>query len=205
MSAPDDDAVLAQLIELAEAGELPPEETAEVEALVAARRERASAVAGSPPASNRPPPRRFGWLLYVLPAVVVAGLVIGVGAVVRRDNGPETDPVDRVLDDPGIVVGVFGGDLPALSIVYSPDAGDGLLSGDGIDVPPSGEVYQLWRTDGDEGGDLVSLGVFTPDTSGTVELLVDDAESPADVAYSVTLEPVVGSDQPTGDPIAATS
>lgn len=209
VSAPDaDDEVLDELVRLAEAGELPADEAAEVEALVAARRRRAeSSVAAPTPSSPAPTPparRRFGWLLYVLPALLVAGLIIGVGAVARRDNGPETDPVDRVLDDPGIVVGVFGGDLSALSIVYSPDSGDALLSGDGIDAPPDGQVYQLWRTDGDDGDELVSLGVFTPDATGTVEFLVDDAESPADVTYTVTVEPAGGSGEPTGDPIAAT-
>lgn len=206
VSAPDaDDEVLDELVRLAEAGELPADEAAEVEALVAARRRRAESSVAAPtpssPAPTSPARRRFGWLLYVLPALLVAGLIIGVGAVARRDNGPETDPVDRVLDDPGIVVGVFGGDLSALSIVYSPDSGDGLLSGDGIDAPPDGQVYQLWRTDGDE---LVSLGVFTPDATGTVEFLVDDAESPAEATYVVTVEPIGGSDRPTSDPIAET-
>jgi anti-sigma-K factor RskA len=201
---PDDDAVLAELTRLAEAGELPPDEAAEVAALVAARRDRAESAA-APPATAQAPGRRFGWLLYLLPALLVAGLVIGVGAVVRRDDGPDKTPLERILDDPDIVVGVFGGDLPELSIVYSPDVGDGLLSGDDVEAPPTGEVYQLWRTEADEGdGDLVSLGVFTPDASGTVEVLLDGAESPADVAYTVTLEPTGGSEQPTGDVIAET-
>lgn len=202
---PDDDAVLAELTRLAAAGELPPDEAAEVAALVAARQTRAAA-GSAPPVAAQPTARRFGWVLYVAPALVVAALVIGVGAVVRRDNGPDKTPLEQILDDPDIVVGVFGGGLPELSIVYSPDAGDGLLSGDAVDVPPPGEVYQLWRTTREEGGDdLVSLGVFTPDAAGTVELLLDGAESPADVAYSITLEPTGGSDRPTADPIATTS
>lgn len=213
MTGHDDDEVLAELVRLADAGELPPEEAAEVAELVAARqrasgrpaqsaapaRSAATAPAPSTPAS---PPRRFGWLLYVLPAVIVGGVIIGLGAMVRRDNQEPVSPIERVLDDPDLVVGTFDGDLASLSIVYSSDAGDGLLSGDDIDALPAGEEYQLWLV-GDD-GELTSLGVFAPDATGTVEVLVADAESPADVDYVVTVEPAGGSDRPTADPIAAT-
>lgn len=209
MTGPDDDEVLAELVRLADAGELPPEEAAEVAELVAARQRAtprpeptraAPSAAPSAAASSR---RRFGWLLYLLPALVVGGVIIGLGAIVRRDNEEPTSPIERILDDPDLVVGTFNGDLASLSIVYSSDAGGGLLSGDDIDAPPAGEEYQLWLV-GDD-GELTSLGVFAPDATGTVEVLVDDAESPEDAEYVVTLEPAGGSDRPTADPIAATA
>jgi hypothetical protein len=171
--------------------------------------------ASAPPTVSAPPsapapvtplrPRRSrGWLIPVLSAAAAAALIIGVGAVVRRDDGPPGDLLAEVLEDPDHVVMAFDGDLTGLSMIWSPDHGAAVVSGSGLAPPDGTDVYELWRIEGD--GAPVAVRTFRPDSVGVVEELLDDMEAPGDTtSFAVTVEPDGGSEAPTSPVIAQAS
>jgi hypothetical protein len=144
--------------------------------------------------------RRRWWI----PATAVAAaIIVVVGAlVVTRDADAPTDDdvMSAVLDDDDAVTYELTGSAGELRLVKSEEHDATVLVGDDVAAPDSEFVLQLWAI---EDGQPASMGTFVPD-DGHVALVMDGA-SPKTTQYAVSVEPEGGSEQPTGDIVAANS
>ena len=84
---------------------------------------------------------------------------------------------------------------PALTAYYSPTRTSILIAATGLPSAPHGHVYELWYTDG---AVTSPLAHFT--TLADVMTLTRPASGPATLV--LTVEPITGSPQPTGQPVA---
>ena len=78
-----------------------------------------------------------------------------------------------------------------------------ILSGGSVPMPASNRTYQLWLVMKEKGAKPMSAGMFRPDSSGKIMLMVP--KLPADMdsaaALAISEEPSGGSPQPTSAPI----
>ena len=86
--------------------------------------------------------------------------------------------------------------------MHSPALGASALVGSAIPTPDDDDVYELWMIS-DAAPEPVDT--FRPDDDGDVELLIEDAASPDDAVFAITIEPPGGSEQPTTPVLAASS
>jgi anti-sigma-K factor RskA len=115
------------------------------------------------------------------------------GVVIVATNDSTSDPIAAVVDAPDATSRPLTGEIANLTVVYSASEGALVVEGDGIPVLDDTVTYQLWLV-GDDGA--TSVGVFRPDSDGTVSALFTDAD-PTDFVLGVTQEPAGGSDAPT--------
>jgi anti-sigma-K factor RskA len=99
---------------------------------------------------------------------------------------PDAQVVD--LDSP---VGADG----ALRVAWSPSEGRAVVIGQGLDVAPDGEAYELWLIGTD--GAPVPMDLLDPASGGDIGEVVDIDAAPA--TWAVTIEPDGGSAAPTGE------
>ncbi len=150
-------------------------------------------------ASVTPLWRRTGPLLV---AASVALILVGLGIFgftsLRNDGGSSTtnlaDQVLNASDAMKVTEPLEGGGQ--LTIVRSESLGRAVMLGKDVPPPAAGKTYQLWLQQPGEG--MVSAGLMPDVTTPTV--LTGDAATAT--AAAVSVEPAVGSAQPTSDPIA---
>lgn len=144
--------------------------------------------------------RRRAFTSAVLAAAAVVVLVVGAAAVWGR-MAPTGfgDEVAAVLEDPDSRWIVLEGDTSvgaqgSLRVAWSVSSGRAVVFGDGLAPTPSGRAYELWLID-ESGPRPMRLLERTDD--GELRSVVDLPGEP--LAWGVTVEPVEGSDAPTGD------
>jgi len=168
---------------------------------------RAAPVATTPPtgvADNVVPmraPRRRRWTAAIGAVAAVAAAIVAF-LVIAPGSG--SDPVDvaAVVDADDRVTVPLDGELSGMELVHSPALGASALVGSAIPTPGDDDVYELWMISDAE---PEPVDTFRPDEDGDVELLIEDATSPDDVVFAVTIEPPGGSEQPTTPILAASS
>jgi hypothetical protein len=155
-------------------------ETAEVDE-VSARRDRT---------------RPGRWTTRLLAAAAALLLVIAAGALVvgRGGDGFEEQLAAVVTEPDGRLVALAGEGPGSVRVAWSDTSGRAFLVADGLPTAPAGSAYELWLIDA---AGPVPMRVLDPATDGTLRVEVDLTGTP--VAWGVTLEPVAGSEAPTGD------
>ncbi len=78
-----------------------------------------------------------------------------------------------------------------------------ILYGGSVPMPASNRTYQLWLVMKEKGAKPMSAGIFRPDASGKVMLMVPamPADMDSTAALAISEEPPGGSPQPTSTPI----
>ncbi len=135
--------------------------------------------------------RRFRPAILAAAAAVVLLLVGGVVLVATDDAG--SDPIAAVVDSADATSRSLVGEIGSLTVTYSPSLDALVVEGDGVPVLDDTATYQLWLV-GDDGA--TSVGVFRPDSDGTVAEVFGDAD-PSGLVLGVTEEPAGGSESPT--------
>jgi hypothetical protein len=140
------------------------------------------------------------------PMRAVAGLVAAVLIVAAGIGGyllaPRQDTVAEALakklEQPGTQTVQLSGSAPgAMKVVYGPGSSDVFLVGAGLEEPPSGKAYELWRF---EGKTPVSTGCFAPQDNGNVLHEVSADLSGAN-AMAITVESDACPSAPTTQPL----
>ncbi len=139
------------------------------------------------------------WFAAVAAALL---LIVGAGALlVGRDADGFDQQLAAVVTAPdGRLVALTGDSPGSVRVAWSDASGRALLVADGLPSAPSGSAYELWLID--DGGP-VPMRVLDPAADGTLRVEVDLTGTP--MAWGVTLEPVGGSDAPTGEILYAAS
>lgn len=150
----------------------------------------------TPQESSRNGAQRSRNFVMVAAAAVVA--VVAVAALLV--GGVFDDPVGKVLaaDDARIIT-LESEVVEEAVLTFSPGLGQAVFAA--RQLPPVGpdETYELWLID-DDGP--TPAGLFTPHEDGSVTVLVE-GEVFSGVTLGLTVEPVAGSDAPTGDILIA--
>ena len=151
------------------------------------------ATAGSRPV-GRPGRGRRVWLGAVAAAaVIVVGGVVGIQAL--QDDDPALAPaVTQVFQADDVrtatVETANGGEL---TVGVSPGRNEMAVDTRSLPSPGEGRVYQIWAVHGSE---MVSAAVLDdPEAGAAMGMPGEDTE------VALTVEPVGGSEAPTGDPI----
>jgi len=140
----------------------------------------------------------------------VTGLVAAVLIVAAGIGGyllaPRQDTVAEALaeklEQPGTqTVQLSGSAAGAMKVVYGPGSSEVFLVGGGLDAPPSGKAYELWRF---EGKTPVSTGCFAPQDNGDVLHEVSGDLSDAN-AVAITVESEACPAAPTTQPVVSAS
>lgn len=166
-------------------------------------RARTPAPPTAPVAPVVPIGRRRRWFPIAAAAAALIGIAAGavIAFVMDDDVGP-SDRIAAVLDDAGATTIQMPGELPGLSIVYSPDEQAAVLTADDLPVPEGERVYQLWAIRGSDPPEPVDI--FRPNEDGEVQLLLEGID-PASAVWAVTREPPGGSAAPTPPILNATA
>jgi anti-sigma-K factor RskA len=139
---------------------------------------------------------------WMIPATAVAAAaLLIVGGLVIQDiaDAPSDDErVAEVVSDPQATTVMLTGTIGQLELYKSSAHDMTVLMGRDIEAPSGDFVFQLWAIVDDE---MRDMGTFVPDPEGGVEMMMDGV-SPPDTRYAVTVEPVGGSEQPTGAHVA---
>ncbi len=159
----------------------------------------------TPVARVRPMPKRIvsamGWMAAAAAVVVALVLVGGIRdqrATIASMNEHSAEVMALITQPDAKVLPL---PLPdgSSTVVVSMDADEAMVMADGVVAPGEGKVYQTWAYDAQ--GNPSPAGTWTPDGTGHVAALVDTGLSGC-TALSVTVEPLGGSAQPTGEPLA---
>lgn len=140
------------------------------------------------------------WPLLVAAAALV--IVAGVGVTWWSPWGGETSPTpgiaQRVLAaDDAVSAVVDLGEAGRATVTSSASEGRAVLRTEDMVAPPEGKVFQVWfQTPSD---DMVPAGVMEPVPDQTMVLEGSAADA---VGAGITVEPIGGSSEPSGDPIA---
>ena len=140
--------------------------------------------------------RRFTALLVAAAAVVT----LGAGTAVWHPWNDATTQVslaDQVLQAPDASRVQASVGAAHLTLVRSASLGRAVIQTDGLPVPASDRVYELWLQNA--AGDMVPAGLLPRSTDQTFVLSGDAATAQA---AGITVEPAGGSPRPTSRPIA---
>ncbi len=91
------------------------------------------------------------------------------------------------------------GEPAAARLIWSPGQGAVLLTASAMPRPHAGRTYQLWGIA--KGGQPQSLGTFTPEENGRVQVVLHVPPEAEMQVAAVTEEPDGGSPRPTGQPL----
>jgi anti-sigma-K factor RskA len=189
----------AEVASLREAAALLPETTATAPSadVRAAVLDRIAQVRPLPPERPATTPRRR-WTARLLAAAALV-LVAGVGTVAvhpwTEDRPTATERVVAAADAVRVEKAMPGGGTATL--VSSERLGRAVLLTRDMPDPPAGRTYELWLQAPD--GRMHPAGLV--DRGGNHALLLEGDASRA-TAAGITVEPVGGSAEPTGEPIA---
>lgn len=152
-----------------------------------------------PPVVSLDAERRRRRLSPKLLAAAAAVLFLVGGVVFVATNDAGTDPIAAVVDAPDASSRTLEGVISSLTVVYSRDEDAVVVTGAEVPLLDDQSTYQLWLV-GD--GSATSVGIFRPESDGTVSARFDGAD-PSDFVLGVTREPAGGSDAPTLPILAA--
>ncbi|MFL5735838.1 MAG: anti-sigma factor domain-containing protein [Actinomycetota bacterium] len=145
--------------------------------------------------------RRFATPVRAVAGFVAAVLIVaaGIGGYLlapRQDTVAEA--LAEKLEQPGTQAVQLSGSGPGtMKVVYGPGDSDVFLVGAGLEEPPSGKAYELWRF---EGKTPVSTGCFAPQEDGDV-LHEVSANLSASNAMAITVESEACPAAPTSQPV----
>jgi anti-sigma-K factor RskA len=143
---------------------------------------------------DRTRPGRWTTGLLAVAAALLLVIAAGVLVVGRSSDGFDEQLAAVVTEPDGRLVALAGEGPGSVRVAWSDTSGRAFLVADGLPTAPAGSAYELWLIDA---GGPVPMRVLDPATDGTLRVEVDLTGTP--VAWGVTLEPVVGSDAPTGE------
>jgi hypothetical protein len=129
----------------------------------------------------------------ILAAAAAVALFVAGGVVLLASDDDASDPIAAVVEAPDATRRTLEGEIDALTVVYSESEQALVVEGVGVPVLDDTATYQLWLV-GDDGA--TSVGIFRPDTDGTVSERFADAD-PTGFVLGVTEEPAGGSESPT--------
>jgi anti-sigma-K factor RskA len=146
--------------------------------------------------------QRGRWLAVGAAAAVVVALLVGVIVVSPFDS--RTDEVAEVIDADDAVTIPMPGELPGLTIVYSPSNDAAVLTAAEVPVPEDDRVYELWAI---RDGTPESFATFRPDDDGRLSVHAPGLDPASAEVWAITEEQAGGSPtgQPTSDILAATA
>jgi anti-sigma-K factor RskA len=153
---------------------------------------------GTPVNAPVVPIHRRRWMIPATAVAAAAILLVGGLVIERIADAPTSDELSAVLDDPRAITVELTGSIGQLQLVKSPSENATVLMGHGITAPDSDHEFQLWAI---HDGEMADMGTFMPTTTGDVMMMMDGV-SPPDTEYAVTIEPMGGSEEPTGDHVA---
>ena len=142
--------------------------------------------------------RRSRWQSALGTAAAVLILLVGVVALNRPSDLERVTAAPDAIELAVPATADFVGH-GVLEFVYSEEEGRGVLIASGLDQAED-QVYQMWLIDGDG---PVPAGTFNPDDSGAAVVSVTGVPT-AGHTFGITLEPLGGSDEPTGAVLFAT-
>jgi anti-sigma-K factor RskA len=150
----------------------------------------------TPQESRRPPVPGSRNLLMAAAAAVVA--VVAFAALLG--GGVFDDPVDKVLAaDDARQITLESDVVEGAVLTFSPELGQGVFAAQQLPAVGPDETYELWLIDEDG---PTPAGLFTPHEDGSATVLVEGEVFPG-LTLGLTVEPVAGSDAPTGDILIA--
>jgi|GEM_PF-957530 len=166
-----------------------------------------AAVSVVKPPISQLPRRRTAWLLLSAAALLI--LIIGIVFAVRantnaRQQQLEQQTIAQIINNSAAhqtVLRFADANNQAHVVFYSVQAADtdGVLAIQGLSVLPTGKQYQLWTINS---GNTVSAGVFDAGTQQVMRLIHLQAAVGTYKQMAITIEPIGGSIQPSGQPIA---
>lgn len=151
----------------------------------------------TPQESRRSPAPWSRNFIMVAAAAAVAAVVALAALVV---GGVFDDPVEKVLAaDDARQITLESEVVEGAVLTFSPELSQAVFAAQ--QLPPVGpdETYELWLIDEDG---PTPAGLFTPHEDGSATVLVE-GEVFSGVTLGLTVEPVAGSDAPTGDILIA--
>ena len=132
-------------------------------------------------------------------ALAVAAVILVLVAVAGTTS--EEDRIDDVFAASDRIDLPVSGDTFSATFTYSLDLERGVFDSGSIPPISQEQTYQLWLIDA---GDAVSAGIFSPQGDIPSRVLVE-GDVTAGRTLGLTIEPAGGSQQPTGDVLAATA
>jgi anti-sigma-K factor RskA len=145
--------------------------------------------------------RYFGWLAAAaaaVVAVVLAGSVYTQQQTISAMNSHTDEVMGLITADDAKVMPLA---LPSGSstVVVSMGRNEAMVLAEGVPSPQPGMTYQTWAYDAE--GNATPAGTWMPDGAGHAAAAVTTPVTDC-AALSVTVEPMGGSPQPTGEPLA---
>ncbi|MGI9605104.1 MAG: anti-sigma factor domain-containing protein [Acidimicrobiales bacterium] len=132
-------------------------------------------------------------LLVAVAAALVLIVGIGIASLLTSDDAPQT-AYPAVLEAVDARELALEGPWPgSVSVAWSEVTERYAMIAEGLPGPGEGLTYELWII---AEGAPIPAGLFVPD-GGATEL--DDALPATPAVWAITIEPVGGSTQPTGD------
>lgn len=141
--------------------------------------------------------RRRVLMNWLAPVAAAATLLMALIVVIPNGSTSVDDVLaaeDRV-DVTLMATEAYAGTSAIATVAWSPERAAAVVTFARLDPVDSDRVYELWVI---EAGRATPAGLFLPDAGGMATLLLE-ADVPPGVAIGVTVEPLGGSDQPTGD------
>lgn len=147
--------------------------------------------------------RPVSWRRMLAPVAAALGvIVVALGFAVAQLNqrvtaveatAAQTRQVLTASDTEIVTLDAPSG--VSAGFAYSPDLGQGVFVAEGLAPVDRSEIYELWTITAQG---ATPAGTFLPDTEGGTSQLVIGDLGEVD-ALGVTVEPVGGSEQPTGE------
>lgn len=137
-------------------------------------------------------------------AIAAAAVAVVAGAAIWNadDSSPQrAEGVEEVLELDDVQALELRGDMDGVRIMHSPSSTSAVLVADDMPDPGDELEYQLWFH---HDGVPTPANVFRPDSSGHVEVLLEDF-SAAGAVITVTIEPTGGSERPTSPALVSSA
>lgn len=145
--------------------------------------------------------RYLGWLAAA--AVAAVAVVLGANVYTQQQTisamNSHTDEVMSLITADDAKVMPLALPSGSTTVVVSMGRNEAMVLGEGVASPKPGMTYQTWAYDA--GGNATPAGTWMPDEAGHTAAAVTTPVTDC-AALSVTVEPMGGSPQPTGEPLA---
>ena len=143
--------------------------------------------------------RSTRWMGAAAAALAVAAVILVLVAVAGATS--EEDRIDDVFAASDRIDLPVSGDTFSATFTYSLDLERGVFDSGSIPPIAQEQTYQLWLIDA---GNAISAGILSLQGDGPSRMLVE-GDVMGGTTLGVTIEPAGGSQQPTGDVLAATA
>jgi anti-sigma-K factor RskA len=150
-----------------------------------------------PTVTSLPPRRQSPWLAAATVALVAAVVALVFIVVQLDDRVDRAETLREIMAAPDVAIASLEGDLVG-QFYYSLTMDQAVLVSDEVPSISGDETYELWLIDS---AGPIPAGLFRP-SKGAVTLIVDGGLTQATLV-GVTIEPMGGSDAPTGEILAS--